>query len=522
MTGWLQLTGCSRCFPLRSGISFMAGGLTVLTLPPFSWIIAVPVAFSALFLVLMQVSTARAFVIGWIFGMGQFLFGISWIAESFYVDSERFGALAIPAVAGLSAGLAIFPAIAAMLFATVMQRRAVGGITAGLLLATCWVAAEWLRGHVLTGFPWNLAAYALVEHAPLRQPAAWVGSYGLGFVTVFISILPGVFIAAAPNSRAAVLALFAVAVTVIWGGGVLRLNQNVPPTDIALRIVQGNVPQVEKWAPGSRERTLEKYLGLSAQPGRFDLLLWPETAFPGFLDEDALARRRLSTVLPDGRILLTGVPDRVERDGGTRYFNTVQVYDGSGEILTGYAKHHLVPFGEYVPLKGWLPFERLAEGLGDFTPGPGPRTLAIPGAPLVAVAICYEIIFPGQVVDDLFRPDWIFNATNDAWFGASIGPEQHLASARMRAVEEGLPVVRAANTGISAIIDANGEIVARLDTGRTDVINESLPAARTATPYGRFGDWTFLSLICAAWTLRFAFGLAKQRHKSVKTNPKEP
>jgi apolipoprotein N-acyltransferase len=138
------------------------------------------------------------------------------------------------------------------------------------------------------------------------------------------------------------------------------------------------------------------------------------------------------------------------------------------------------------------------------------------------VAICYEIIFPGQVVDDLFRPDWIFNATNDAWFGASIGPEQHLASARMRAVEEGLPVVRAANTGISAIIDANGEIVARLDTGRTDVINESLPAARTATPYGRFGDWTFLSLICAAWTLRFAFGLAKQRHKSVKTNPKEP
>lgn len=152
-----------------------------------------------------------------------------------------------------------------------------------------------------------------------------------------------------------------------------------------------------------------------------------------------------------------------------------------------------------MPLKGWLPIERLTEGLGDFTPGPGPRTLAIPGAPLVAVAICYEIIFPGHVVDDLFRPDWIFNATNDAWFGTSIGPEQHLASARMRAVEEGLPVVRAANTGISAIIDANGNVVARLDTGETGTIDAGLPGARTPTPYARFGDWTLLVLVFGCW-----------------------
>ena len=521
MAGLRPLTGRGRYIPLRSGISFAAGGLTVLTLPPFSWLIVVPVAFSALFLVLRQVSTAPAFFIGWVFGMGQFGFGVSWIAESFYVDAERFGALAIPAVAGLSAGLAIFPAIAAMLFATIMQRRAVGDTTAGLLLATCWVAAEWLRGHVLTGFPWNLAAYALVEHAALRQPAAWVGSYGLSFLTVFIGLLPGVLIVAAPNRRVPVLVLFAAAVMGLWGGGALRSGTDVPPTDIALRIVQGNVPQVEKWAPGSRERTLEKYLGLSAQPGRFDLLLWPETAFPGFLDEDALARRRLSTVLPDGRILLTGVPDRVEGDGGTRYFNTVQAYDGSGEILTGYAKHHLVPFGEYVPLRGWLPIERLTEGLGDFTPGPGPRTLAIPGAPLVAVAICYEIIFPGQVVDDLFRPDWIFNATNDAWFGTSIGPEQHLASARMRAVEEGLPVVRAANTGISAIIDAKGEIIARLETGQTGVIDASLPTALAPTPYARFGDWTSLALICAVWALAFTVGLVRRRFNSEKSKSEE-
>ncbi|SPJ25652.1 apolipoprotein N-acyltransferase [Palleronia abyssalis] len=499
MTGLQPLTGRGRYIPLRSGISFMAGGLTVLALPPFSWLIVFPVAFSALFLMLRQVSAAPAFFIGWVFGMGQFGFGVSWIAESFYVDSERFGALAIPAVAGLSAGLAIFPGMAAMLFAAIMQRRAFGGIAAGLLFATCWVVTEWLRGHILTGFPWNLAAYALVERAALRQPAAWVGSYGLSFLTVFIGLLPGVLIVAAPNRRVPVLVLFAVAVTGLWVGGALRSGQDVPPTDVALRIVQGNVPQVEKWVPGSRQRALEKYLGLSAQPGRFDVLLWPETAFPGFLDEDAAARARISAALPDGRILLTGAPDRVEGDGGTRYFNTVQAYDGTSEILTGYAKHHLVPFGEYVPLRGWLPIERLTEGLGDFTPGPGPRTLAIPGAPLVAVAICYEIIFPGHVVDDLFRPDWIFNATNDAWFGTSIGPEQHLASARMRAVEEGLPVVRAANTGISAIIDANGNVVARLDTGETGTIDAGLPGARTPTPYARFGDWTLLVLVFGCW-----------------------
>ncbi|MDD9727682.1 apolipoprotein N-acyltransferase [Roseovarius sp. SK2] len=507
-------------FP-RIGLALVAGGLTVLTLPPFSWLIAVPVSFSVLFIVLRNISTSRAFLVGWAFGLGQFGIGISWIAESFYVDAERFGALAIPAVVGLSAGLAIFPASAAMLFAAIMQHRVLHGIKAGLLLATCWMATEWLRGHVLTGFPWNLAAYALVDHAALRQPAAWVGSYGMSFLTVFIGTLPSVLIAVAPKRRLSVFALFSVAMTGLWGGGTLWSSQDVPPTDITLRIVQGNVPQVEKWAPGSRKRTLEKYLRLSVRPGRFDLLLWPETAFPGFLDEDAIARTQISAALPDGRVLLTGAPDRVEGDGATRYFNTVQAYDGSGEILAGYAKHHLVPFGEYVPLKGLLPFERLTEGLGDFTPGPGPHTLAIPGAPLVGVAICYEIIFPGQVVDELLRPDWIFNGTNDAWFGTSIGPEQHLASARMRAVEEGLPVVRAANTGISAIIDASGEIVARLDIGQTGVIDARLPAAHAPTPYARFGDWTSLALICAAWGIAFAVGFICQRFNRENTRSEE-
>ena len=208
---------------------------------------------------------------------------------------------------------------------------------------------------------------------------------------------------------------------------------------------------------------------------------------------------------------MTGAPDRVQTDAAPRYFNTLQVYDERGEILTGYAKHHLVPFGEYMPLPDWLPLERIVESPGDFTPGPGPRTLALPGIPLVAPAICYEIIFPGHVTDRLFRPDWIFNATNDAWFGTSIGPEQHLASARMRAVEEGLPVIRAANTGISAVIDARGGILAQLDTGETGAIDAELPPAFRPTLYARFGDWMLAALIASSWVPLIGLWMLRRR-----------
>ncbi|WP_425053730.1 apolipoprotein N-acyltransferase [Psychromarinibacter sp. S121] len=487
-----------------------AGGLSVLTLPPFSILLFVPVAYATLLVLLRHLPVAKAALVGWAFGLGQFGFGLSWIAESFYVDAERFGAMAIPAVAGLSASLAAFPAIASALFTAIARRRAIEGVAACLLFATCWTAAEWLRGHVLTGFPWNLAGYALVDYAALRQPAAWVGSYGLSFLVLLVGTLPApaLLTEVRPRWSIPVLGLWIVVAT--WSAGVARLQLEPPgPPGLDLRIVQGNVPQQEKWAPENREATITRYLDLSTRPGSVDILLWPETAFPGFLDEDSGARSRIAAAIPDEGLLLTGVPDRVSTNEGIRFFNTVQAYDQTGRSLTGYAKHRLVPFGEYVPFRGWLPIERMTEGLGDFTAGTGPRTLAFPGVPLVAVAICYEIIFPGHVVDGLFRPDWIFNATNDAWFGTSIGPEQHLASARMRAVEEGLPIVRAANTGISAIIDANGDLVARLGTGETGVINAALPSAHPPTLYARFGDWTLLVLVVSCWATAAAGRLRK-------------
>ena len=484
-------------------LAFVAGGLTVTSLPPFSILILVPVAFSTLFLVLDRLSTRRGFLVGWAFGVGQFSVGTFWITESFYVDSESFGALALPAIATLSAGLAIFPAIATTLFAWLCRCCLSGSIARCLLLATTWTVAEWLRGHLLTGFPWNLAGYALVEFAALRQPAAWFGSYGLSFLVVLVGTLPGAALIGTPRVRFSALALGVAIFATVAGAGALRLVVDHEPTatGVDVRVVQGNIPQREKWGPGSRETALVRYLDLSTRPGSVDVLLWPETAFPGYLDEDANARARIAQALPDKTLLLTGVLDRVDTDDGRQYFNTVQAYDGSGRVTASYAKHHLVPFGEYVPLSDWLPIDRITESLADFTPGPGPRTLTLTGVPPVAVAICYEIIFPSHVLDDHIRPDWIFNATNDAWFGTSIGPKQHLASARMRAVEEGLPVVRAANTGISAIIDANGSVVERLDTGQTGVIDAPLPAARPPTLYADMGDWAGLALVAFFWML---------------------
>lgn len=487
---------------LRLSLAAGAGTLSVLVLPPFSLLVFLPIAYATLLLCLLGLSMRAAFLVGWSFGLGQFGFGISWIAESFFVDADRFAALAIPAVASLSAFLAVFPGLTAAVFASLSARHEVTGVRAALLFTTCWTGAEWLRGHILTGFAWNLAGYAFAEYAALRQPAAWVGSYGLGFLAVFAGVLPGAAIAAPARVRWFVLALCAAMMVSVYAFGVSRLASPAPESPgIELRIVQGNIPQQEKWVAGSRDRTLARYQDLSARPGSFDVMLWPETAFPGYLDEDEEARTRIAGNLPEGTVLLTGVPDRLASEGGVSYFNTVQAYDSSGNSLAGYTKHHLVPFGEYVPFGEWLPIKRLTEGLGDFTPGPGPGTLALPGIPLVAIAICYEIIFPSHVVDRLVRPDWIFNATNDAWFGISIGPEQHLAAAKMRAVEEGLPVIRAANTGISAVIDARGEIVSRLDTGVTGVIDARLPGADNETFYARFGDWMLLALVGSAWAL---------------------
>lgn len=485
---------------VKLGIAVAAGACFVLALPPYSILPLALIAFAALVLMLRGTSSRKGFVLGYLFGLGQFVLGLFWITESFQVEAERFGWLALPAVFGLAGLLSVFPAFAC----AVAARMARSGLPPALSLATSWAATEWLRGHVLTGFPWNLAAYTLADWTVLSQAASVVGSYGLGFLLVLSASLVGLALGRADRHLRMHRLTGAAAILVsVAGFGVVRLATSDPASDrgTQVRIVQPNIAQSSKWDEDSRKANILRLFSLSARPGSFDLLLWPETAWPGFLAEDRGAQVMLGWLLSETGVLLIGSPEREETGSGTIYRNSVLAIAPDGTILTRYAKHHLVPFGEYVPWRNVLPFQRLVQSLGDFAPGPGPRTLAIGPHPYVGVAICYEAIFPGHFVDDAIRPDWIFNATNDAWFGTSIGPWQHLASARMRAVEEGLPLVRAANTGISAVVDAYGRTVAMLELGAAGIIDTRLPRPLPPTLYARFGDWTALALVLLAWAL---------------------
>lgn len=492
------------------GAAIAAGTLFVMALQPYSILPLALIAFAILTVLVRSASGFFAFGLGYFFGLGQFVPGLFWITESFQVEADRFGWLALPAVLGLSALLSVFPALACALAAR-MERA---GLSLALSMATSWTATEWLRGHVLTGFPWNLAAYTLSDWPVAAQASAVFGSYGLGFLLVLCAALAGLAVVSDDNGKRVrhLATAGAIALSVTGFGAMRLLLADVPSERGAqIRVVQPNIAQSAKWDDAARDANILKLLALSARPGDFDILLWPETAWPGFLAEDAGAKAMLGWLLPKTGVLLTGSPEREETGAETVYRNAVLAISRDGTILTRYAKHHLVPFGEYIPWRNLLPLQRLVQSLGDFTPGPGPRTLAFGPHPYAGIAICYEIIFPGHVVDDAIRPDWIFNATNDAWFGASIGPWQHLASARMRAIEEGLPLVRAANTGISAVVDSYGATLAMLEIDRSGVIDIRLPRPLPATIYARFGDWALLIIMLTSWAIS---GYWARRHRA--------
>jgi apolipoprotein N-acyltransferase len=270
---------------------------------------------------------------------------------------------------------------------------------------------------------------------------------------------------------------------------------------VRLRLVQGNVAQQEKWRPEGRARVFQRHLALSAQGGPVTHVIWPESAAPYALDQDPAARQMIAEVVPPGGLLLTGG----ERFDLSREpplaWNTLFVIDHGGALVARYDKRDLVPFGEFLPLRAVLSrigLEKLTHGTIDFQPGPGRQTITLPGLPPVSPLICYEAIFPGNVVDPDARPDWLLNITNDAWFGRSTGPYQHLAMARMRAIEEGLPLVRSANTGISAVVDPWGRIQTELGLGETGVLDATLPRPLPqGTPFARTGLVIVLIPACA-------------------------
>jgi apolipoprotein N-acyltransferase len=479
--------------------AFGLGALVALALPPLNlW--PCLLGFAGLLHLLRHARRSRsALLLGWCFGFGHFLAGLYWIAIAFFTDAERFGLLAIPAVLLLCAGLALYPALAALLVALHRWQSPSAGAVA---LALAWLLTEFMRSHLLFGgFPWNLIGYAFADWAGPSQLAAITGVWGLSLLAVLVGALPAALLEPRAPVRWQPAAAAGLILALIWLGGALRLaDAGTPPvTDVRLRLVQANIPQSDKWQPELRARWFQRYLELSARPadrGPADgksVVIWPESAAPYPLDREPEARRLIARVVPPGGLLVTGGTRFDLESQPPRAWNSLFALDDHGRILALYDKHDLVPFGEFLPFRsvlGRLGLDKLTQGSIDFQRGPGRQTIALPGLPAFSPLICYEAIFPGGVVDPRARPAWLLNITNDAWFGRSSGPYQHLAMARMRALEEGLPLVRAANTGVSAVVDPWGRIEARLDLDQTGVLDAALPAPLAVPPpFARFGLW---------------------------------
>ncbi len=492
----------------RAAAAFLLGALAALALPPLHILPLALVGFSGLVWLVegagaSAVRPVRAtFLVGWWFGFGHFTIGLYWIANALLIEWERVGWMIPFAVFGISALLGVFTGLAT-LGVHVSRSRGVSGIFA---LAVAWALGEVLRGHVLTGFPWNLLATVWDGNLPMLQGASIFGAYGLSALTVLACAMPAT-LADGPGGPArlrptlAMLLLLAGA----WGVGTLRLaNAEMGMVEgVRLRLVQPNVPQALKWDPEAREANLRRSIELSRLPG-FETrthVIWSETAtaFPIWGEIEPLAQRRqqVAAAVPPGGVLVTGAPRFArEADGTVRVWNSLHALDGDGSILATFDKFHLVPFGEYVPLRAILPIDRVVPGGMDFSAGPGPQLLAIRGLPLASPLICYEVIFPDQAVP-ASRPEMLLNLTNDSWFGHSAGPYQHFAAARLRAVEQGLPLVRSAGGGISGIIDAHGRTRALLGLGTTGILDAELPKANPPTIFAQLGELAFAILILA-------------------------
>ena len=502
----------------RAAIALVAGALSALAMAPFN---AWPVLFLTFPVAVWLIDGAAAgrwrgvpaaAMSGFWFGLGYFVPGLYWIGYAFLVDAPTFAWLMPFAVLGLPAYLALFTAFGFALARLLWTRDA----SRPLALAISLTTGEWLRGHVLTGFPWNAFGYALSEPLALAQTASLIGLWGMTFLAVAIFASPAVLIDGSSRGRrpwiAPTTALLLLAAMGIFGAVRLTLQPTVTVANVKLRIMQPNLQQDEKFNYSAKAAVMQKYLALSDRASGPEstgvrdasILIWPESAFPFFLTREADAMAQIAELLPKGTILITGSVRAPDLPPGTRIiraYNSVYVIDHEGSVLSIYDKLHLVPFGEFLPFQNLmekLGFEQLTKVQGGFIPGTVRRTLAIPGAPRALPLICYEAIFPADVAARDDRPGWIVNLTNDGWFGISTGPYQHLQQARLRAIEEGLPVVRAANTGISAVIDPLGRTVARLGLGLEGVLDSGLPSAIPPTIYARAGDIPLAIMIASA------------------------
>jgi len=480
-----------------TGAAF-AGGLVALGQAPWGlWPLTLAGLAAFLVLVARAPGLWAGFWRGWWGAAAMFALAMSWIVEPFLIEPERHAWMAPFALILLPGGLALFWG-AAVALAMWLAGQGAGRVW---VLVVTLAGAEALRGWLLGGFPWAMPGHVWIE-TPVAQAASLVGPVGLTLLTLAVAAgLAGLVGPARPAARLVGASLPLVLLTAAWGWGAAQLARPMPPDrDQRVRLVQPNADQSLKWDMAYAELYFFRHLDLTAAPaadGRTpDLVLWAETAVPFLLDRPGDGLTMAVEAAGEATVVL-GIQRRAPNShGGWSYFNSLAVLDAAGDPVQVYDKHHLVPFGEYVPLVGHLADRPglgflsgfAAQALAGYTPGPGPVLLDLGPLGLALPLICYEAVFPRHL-RTAERPDWLMQLTNDAWFGLHTGPFQHLALARLRAIEQGLPMLRVANTGVSAVIDARGRVVQSLGLGEAGFLDADLPAALPATPYARSGDW---------------------------------
>jgi len=484
--GWIS----HQHWLVRSGVLLAVGAVAGLGQVPVSLPVFTLIALFVMFGLMRATASARAgFRMGWLFATGYFLATLFWIMDPFLVEADRLGWLGPFAVLAMAGGLALFWGAAfwaSAKLATTAKSRLVS-------LVMFLTLAGLARAYVLTGFPWVLPAY-IWGGSPIAQLTAFVGPHGLGLITFTLVALPFL-----THRFWLGMAVSLISLAAIWQFGTHRLaapvaNRSDP---VYLRLVQPNAPQREKWDPEMIPVFFQRQLDLTHATAahRPDLVIWPETSVPFWLDSEPDMQAAIAAAAGAKTKVIIGA----RRVQGQRFFNSMALLGPDGMAAEVYDKIHLVPFGEYFPLGSIFArfgiYGLAAEEGGGFTAGSHRALMDLGALGKIRPLICYESVFAQEVAVPNARADWILQITNDAWFGRLAGPQQHLAQARFRAIEQGLPLVRVANTGISAVIDAKGRVVAHLPLGVAGKLDALLPARLPQTIYTQFGDVPVLIIV---------------------------
>ena len=485
-------------------LCFLAGAGTAMAYAPTYWwpilLLTLP-----LFYFLLESSAARRHGLGrgFAFGYGFFMVGTWWIANALMVDAVKFGWMFPLSVGGLSAVMALWFGLFGGL---VWWRRSGHPFADFLRFMILWVIVEYLRTLGIFGFPWNLLGYTALASDRVAQVVSLVGTYGLGLLVLSLALLPVIWIkpGITERVRSAYSATVLIALIMAYGFGMARMPEQAALSETRVRVVQGNIPQSLKWKPEGRNESIRIHTELSqmqADGETPDILIWEETALPFTLYPDSPWPARVASTLPPGTTLITGAVRADDSTDRVRIWNSAVVIGPGGDWRQSYDKHQLVPFGEFVPLRSVLPLDKITPGDTDFSRGEGPRTVHAPGIPPFSPLVCYEVVFPWLAVDKAERPEWILNVTNDAWYGDTAGPYQHFAMSRIRSIEQGLPLVRAANTGISAVIDPYGRAIRTLKLNERGIIDQTLPLPLYRTFYAQNGEVPVLIVLFVLWIL---------------------